>query len=182
MANRLTKIYTRSGDDGTTGLGDGERVDKDHPRIEAYGVVDETNSAIGAVLSAPGIPDRVTVCLSRVQHELFDLGGELSLPRHKAIGSRQVRRLETDLDAFNKNLPPLENFILPGGTVAASNCHLARTICRRAERTIWTLARDTKLNPQLPRYLNRLSDLLFVVARVLARKDGTSEVLWNQSP
>jgi len=182
MGNRLTKIYTRTGDDGTTGLGDGERVDKCDPRVEAYGAVDEINSAVGVVLSVPGIPENVTNCLNRVQHELFDLGGELSLPAHRVIGSKQVQGLEADLDAFNEKLPPLGNFILPGGTTAAASCHLARTICRRAERVAWTLTKKTELNPELPKYLNRLSDLLFVVARVLARQDGGTEVLWNQSP
>ena len=182
MGNRLTKIYTRTGDDGTTGLGDGERVDKCDPRVEAYGAVDEINSAVGAVLSAPGIPESVVNCLNKVQHDLFDLGGELSLPSHRVIGSEQVRGLEADLDMFNEKLPPLGNFILPGGTTAAASCHLARTICRRAERVTWALAKKTELNPELPKYLNRLSDLLFVVARVLARQDGGTEVLWNQSP
>jgi len=182
MGNRLTKIYTRTGDDGTTGLGDGERVDKCDPRVEAYGAVDEINSAVGVVLSVPGIPENVTNCLNRVQHELFDLGGELSLPEHRVIGSKQVQGLEEDLDAFNEKLPPLGNFILPGGTTAAASCHLARTICRRAERVAWILTKKTELNPELPKYLNRLSDLLFVVARVLARQDGGTEVLWNQSP
>ncbi len=182
MGNRLTKIYTRTGDDGTTGLGDGERVDKCDPRVEAYGAVDEINSAVGVVLSVPRIPENVTNCLNRVQHELFDLGGELSLPEHRVIGSKQVQGLEADLDAFNEKLPPLGNFILPGGTTAAASCHLARTICRRAERVVWALTKKTELNPELPKYLNRLSDLLFVVARVLARQDGGTEVLWNQSP
>jgi cob(I)alamin adenosyltransferase len=182
MGNRLTKIYTRTGDDGTTGLGDGERVDKCDPRVEAYGAVDEINSALGAVLSAPGIPESVANCLNRVQHELFDLGGELSLPSHRVIGSEQVQGLEADLDMFNEKLPPLENFILPGGTTAAASCHLARTICRRAERVTWALKKKTELNPEIPKYLNRLSDLLFVAARVLARQDGGTEVLWKQSP
>ena len=182
MGNRLTKIYTRTGDDGTTGLGDGERVDKCDPRVEAYGAVDEINSAVGAVLSTPGIPESVVNCLNRVQHELFDLGGELSLPAHRVISSEQVRGLEVDLDTFNEALPPLGNFILPGGTAAAASCHLARTICRRAERVTWALTKKTELNPEIPKYLNRLSDLLFVVARVLARQDGGTEVLWNQSP
>ena len=182
MGNRLTKIYTRTGDDGTTGLGNGKRIKKHDPRVEAYGAVDETNSAVGVVLSAPGIPENVASCLNRVQNELFDLGGELSLPAHRAIDSEQVRGLEADLDMFNEKLPPLGNFILPGGTTAAASCHLARTICRRAERVTWALAEKNQLNPELPKYLNRLSDLLFVVARVLARQDGETEVLWNQSP
>ena len=180
MADRLTKIYTRSGDGGKTRLANGERVDKYHPRVEAYGAVDETNSAIGAVLSTADIPEAVASCLARVQHELFDLGGELSLPGHVAIESAQVARLEAELDGFNDDLPPLKNFILPGGTPAASSCHLARAICRRAERVTWALAQDTELNPQSLRYLNRLSDLLFVLSRVLARQGGASEVLWNQ--
>jgi cob(I)alamin adenosyltransferase len=179
MGHRLSRIYTRTGDDGTTGLGDGTRVPKDHPRVEAYGAVDEASSALGMVLAVPGLPPAVTDCLTEVQHELFDLGGELCLPGHRAITDAHVTRLEQSLDAFNEPLPPLKDFILPGGGPAAAACHLARTITRRAERRVWALARAETIAPEVPRYLNRLSDLLFVVARVLARHENGQEVLWR---
>jgi cob(I)alamin adenosyltransferase len=179
MGNRLSRIYTRTGDDGTTGLGDGSRVGKDHPRVEAYGSVDEASSAIGMVLAVPGIPPAVVDCLVEVQHELFDLGGELCIPGHRAITDAHVTRLEQALDGFNEPLPPLKDFILPGGGTAAAACHLARTITRRAERRAWALARSETVAPQVTKYLNRLSDLLFVVARVLARHETGSEVLWR---
>lgn len=178
MGHRLSKIYTRTGDAGTTGLGDGERVPKDHPRVEAYGTVDELNSAIGVVLAASP-PPAVAEPLTDVQHDLFEVGGELCMPEYRAIGEAQVARLEATLDSLNEALPPLKEFILPGGGRAAAACHLARTICRRAERRVWTLARDADINPEVPRYLNRLSDLLFVAARVLARHEHGSEVLWR---
>ena len=181
MGNRLSKIYTRTGDDGETGLGDGSRVAKDDPRVEAYGTVDELNSAIGVVL-AGGIDDeRIERCLTDVQHDLFDLGGELCIPGHEVIGDTHTGRLETALDTLNATLPPLKEFILPGGSPAAAHCHLARTICRRAERRVHTLAAREAINPEGIRYLNRLSDLLFVVARVLARADGGAEVLWQSA-
>ncbi|MGQ0429854.1 MAG: cob(I)yrinic acid a,c-diamide adenosyltransferase [Gammaproteobacteria bacterium] len=179
MGNRLSKIYTRTGDDGTTGLGDGSRVGKDDPRVEAYGAVDECNSAIGMVLAVPGIPVAVRERLTAVQHELFDLGGELCIPGHRAIEGRHVTALESALDGFNDNLPPLKEFILPGGGPAAAACHLARAICRRAERRSWSLARVQAVAPEPLRYLNRLSDLLFVIARVLARHESGNEVLWK---
>jgi len=179
MGNRLSRIYTRTGDDGTTGLGDGTRVPKEHPRVEAYGSVDEASSAIGIVLAVAGLPSAVTDCLLEVQHELFDLGGELCIPGHRAITDAHVTRLEQALDGFNEPLPPLKDFILPGGGAAASACHLARTITRRAERRVWELGRTEAVAPQVARYLNRLSDLLFVVARVLARHETGSEVLWR---
>jgi cob(I)alamin adenosyltransferase len=179
MGHRLSRIYTRTGDDGTTGLGDGTRVEKEHPRVEAYGSVDEASSAIGMVLAVPGLPSTVTACLVEVQHELFDLGGELCIPGHRAITDAHVTRLEQALDGFNDALPPLKDFILPGGGPAAAACHLARTITRRAERRVWTLARAEQVAAEVPKYLNRLSDLLFVVARVLARHENGSEVLWR---
>ncbi len=178
MGHRLSKIYTRTGDDGTTGLGDGSRTDKDNPRVEAYGTVDELNSLIGLVL-AEAVPETVQGCLTRVQNELFDLGGELCLPGQTLIADDRVARLEEDLDAFNADLPPLKEFILPAGDRAAATCHVARSVCRRAERRLVTLARDEDVNEVLLRYLNRLSDLLFVIARVLARRDGSDEVMWN---
>ncbi len=180
MGNRLTRIYTRTGDDGTTGLGDGNRIAKDHPRVEAYGTVDEANSHIGMVLSVADIPEAVRSCLVEVQHDLFDLGGELCIPGHVAIGADFVSRLEQALDDFNDGLPPLKDFILPGGGPATSACHVARTVCRRAERRIWTLAHREEVNPEGLRYLNRLSDLLFVIARVLARHERGAEVIWKR--
>ena len=180
MGHRLSKIYTRTGDDGTTGLGDGSRVPKTHARIDAYGTVDEANSALGMVLAVPGLPPAVTEALTKIQHELFDLGGELCIPGHRAIDDVHVMRLEQALDTFNEPLPPLKDFILPGGGAGASACHLARTITRRAERRVWELSRTEAVAPQVARYLNRLSDLLFVVARVLARHENGSEVLWRR--
>jgi cob(I)alamin adenosyltransferase len=179
MGHRLSRIYTRTGDDGTTGLGDGQRVRKDHARVEAYGTVDEANSAIGMVLAVPGIPAEVQRCVTEIQHELFDLGGELCLPGTAVIRAGQVERLEQELDQFNEPLPALKDFILPGGGPATAACHLARTIVRRAERRVWTLAELEPVNPEVPKYLNRLSDLLFVIARVLARHEQGSEVLWR---
>lgn len=178
MGNRLSKIYTRTGDQGTTGLGDGSRVDKDDPRVEAIGTVDELNSALALVAVQP-LPPAVSDILARVQNELFDLGGELSMPGYQAIGAEQVSALEQALDTFNAGLPPLKEFILPGGGTAAAACHLARAVCRRAERRTLTLARARTVNPQGLAYLNRLSDLLFVVARVLAREAGNGEVFWQ---
>jgi cob(I)alamin adenosyltransferase len=178
MGNRLSKIYTKTGDDGTTGLGDGTRVSKDDPRVEAYGTVDELNSVIG-ILLAEQVPADIRNCLTRVQHELLDLGGELCIPGHTAITAAHVERLERELDGFNADLPPLKEFILPGGSPAAAACHLARTVCRRAERRTLTLHHVTPVNPEGLRYLNRLSDLLFVLARVIARKDEAKEVQWK---
>ena len=179
MGNRLSKIYTRTGDDGTTGLGDGSRVRKDSARVEAYGTVDELNSAVGVLLAVPALPEAVNACLTEVQHELFDMGGELSIPGHRMIGAAQVTRLEQALDGFNDALPPLKEFILPGGGPAAAACHVARAIARRAERRAWALARSEEVSPELLKYLNRLSDLLFVLARVLARHERGAEVLWR---
>ena len=179
MGNRLSKIYTRTGDDGTTGLGDGSRTAKDSARVEAYGTVDELNSCIGVLLAVPGLPAKARSCLTEVQHELFDMGGELCIPGHQAIVAQQVVRLEQELDELNDALPPLKEFILPGGGPAAAACHVARTVARRAERRVWTLARSETLNPEVMKYLNRLSDLLFVLARVLARHESGAEVLWR---
>jgi cob(I)alamin adenosyltransferase len=179
MGNRLSKIYTRTGDDGTTGLGDGRRVPKDDARVEAYGTVDELNSAIGVMLAVPTLPEDVRQCFTEVQHDLFDLGGELCIPGHRMITAEHVTRLEQTLDAFNENLPPLKEFILPGGGPATAACHLSRAIARRAERRVWTLAARETVNPEPAQYLNRLSDLLFVVARVLARHEQGAEVLWR---
>jgi cob(I)alamin adenosyltransferase len=185
MGNRLSKIYTRTGDEGTTGLGDGTRVPKDAARVEAYGTVDEANSTIGMVLAVPGLPPSIATCLTAVQHDLFDLGGELCIPGMTLVTDAQVERLEQELDAFNDPLPALKDFILPGGGPAAAACHLARTVVRRAERRVWTLSAleaegAQPLSPVPARYLNRLSDLLFVVARVLARHENGSEVIWRR--
>jgi cob(I)alamin adenosyltransferase len=180
MGHRLSKIYTRTGDDGTTGLGDGSRVDKDSQRVEAYGAVDEANSSIGVVLGFAAVPDDVRRCLTEVQHDLFELGGELSIPGHQAVRASFVARLEQDLDGFNEDLPPLKEFILPGGGQAAAACHLARAITRRAERRVASLGKEEKVRDEALQYLNRLSDLLFVIARVLARVETGQEVLWNR--
>jgi len=181
VGNRLSKIYTRTGDDGTTGLGDGSRTPKDSARVEAYGTVDEANSAIGVVLAVESVPDNLRRCLTEVQHDLFELGGELSVPGYSAVTQDYVERLESDLDGFNADLPRLKEFILPGGGTAAAACHMARTIVRRAERRAQTLAGVEDVRPEVIRYLNRLSDLLFVLARVLARVESGQEVLWDRS-
>lgn len=177
MGNRLSKIYTRTGDAGDTGLGDGARVSKDDARVEAFGTVDELNSAVGLLLAST-LPNTIRTTLTRLQHELFDLGGELCMPGFTLVPDDYVSALEGDLDRYNEDLPPLKDFILPGGSEAAARCHMARTICRRAERRVVTLARHDDINAASVRYLNRLSDLLFVIARVLARHDGGAEVLW----
>ena len=178
MGNRLSKIYTRTGDDGSTGLGDGSRTGKDSLRVNAYGTVDEANSAIG-VLLAVDLPDDVRKLLTTIQHQLFDLGGELCIPGHAAIHGADIDALEQHLDRYNDDLPPLKDFILPAGGEGAARCHLARTIVRRAERETVALARVEDIRAEAVRYLNRLSDLLFVLSRVLARADGHGEVLWN---
>ena len=178
MGNRLSKIYTRTGDDGSTGLGDGTRVAKDSARVNAYGTVDEANSCIGLLLAAD-VPDDIRVLLTRVQHQLFDLGGELCIPGHAAIHDADIDALEARLDHYNDALPPLKDYILPGGGEAAARCHVARTVVRRAERDTVTLSRHDAVRPQAIRYLNRLSDLLFVLARLLARASGHGEVLWD---
>lgn len=178
MGHRLSKIYTRTGDTGTTGLSGNERVAKDSDRIEVIGQVDELNCALGMVL-VHAIRPTIKNALSEVQHKLFDLGGELSMPGYQAILESDVAFLEQALDTFNSELPPLKEFILPGGGPAAAACHLARAICRRAERHMVALARTEKINSHGQSYLNRLSDLLFVVSRVLARDEGGSEVLWR---
>lgn len=180
MGHRLSKIYTRTGDDGSTGLGDGSRVPKDSLRVEAYGTVDEANSAIGTVLAHASVPDAVRTCLVEVQHDLFELGGELCIPGHSAVTGTMVERLEHELDGFNDGLPPLKDFILPGGGPAAAACHVARTVIRRAERRVSSLAHDEDVGGDVLRYLNRLSDLLFVIARRLAREESGQEVIWNR--
>jgi cob(I)alamin adenosyltransferase len=180
MGHRLSKIYTRTGDDGSTGLGDGMRVPKEHLRVEAYGTVDEANSTIGVVLAVPGLPADIAAALTEIQHDLFDLGGELCIPGYRVVTAAYTERLEQTLDRFNEDLPPLKDFILPGGGPAAAACHLARTVTRRAERRVWSLARVEEVAIEVPQYLNRLSDLLFVIARLLARHEKGSEVLWKR--
>jgi cob(I)alamin adenosyltransferase len=179
MGHRLSKIYTRTGDRGETGLGDGTRVPKDAPRIEAIGSVDELNSVLGVVLSKP-LPDALRELLTGFQHRLFDLGGELSIPGHKTISSTDVEDLENQLDRLNAELPMLKEFILPGGSEQAALCHLARSQCRRAERRLVTLAAQQDVNPASMHYLNRLSDLLFVMAREINRIEQHPDVLWQR--
>jgi len=179
MGKRLTKIYTRTGDDGTTGLGDGSRLSKDSARIEAIGAVDELNSVIGRML-AHDCPIAVRQCLEYVQHDLFELGAELCLPGVTKIEPQHLARLESELDAFNRDLPGLKEFILPGGAASAADAHIARTVCRRAERAVVALGAKEKVADGGRRYLNRLSDLLFVLARVLNRAEGKPDVLWQQ--
>jgi cob(I)alamin adenosyltransferase len=156
-------------------------VAKDSLRVEAYGTVDEANSSIGVVLAVPALPAAIKTCLTEVQHDLFDLGGELCIPGHRMVTAAYIDRLESTLDAFNDELPPLKDFILPGGGPAAAACHVARTVCRRAERRVWSLARVEEVAPEALKYLNRLSDLLFVLARVLARHEQGSEVIWRRA-
>lgn len=179
MGHRLTKIYTRTGDSGETGLGDGSRTPKDSARIAAIGEVDELNSALAVLLAEP-LPEAVRAALAIVQHDLFDLGGELSIPGHVIMAARHTERLETTLDAFNKELPPLKEFILPGGNRPAALAHLARTVCRRAERALVRLSHEEPLSDAARAYLNRLSDLLFVFGRVLNRAGGQTDVLWQK--
>jgi cob(I)alamin adenosyltransferase len=180
MGHRLSKIYTRTGDDGTTGLGDGSRIEKDHPRMTAIGSVDELNSVIGMLIAELPSDDALRQPLSAIQHNLFNLGGELSIPGYVMVKPEHITELENILDQLNEPLPPLKNFILPGGSRSAATCHLARAICRRAERDLVTLSRDHEINIDGRHYINRLSDFLFVLARVLARRDGGQEVLWRQ--
>ena len=179
MANRLSKIYTRTGDSGTTGLGDGARVAKDSLRIEAIGAVDELNSMLGVLLCEP-LAEGTRTELHDIQHDLFDLGGELSIPGYTSLGEQHVTRLEHQLDRHNAALTPLKEFILPGGARSAALCHVARTVCRRAERRVVSLAGAEQISPLLQRYLNRLSDLLFVLCRVLNREAGIADVYWQK--
>jgi cob(I)alamin adenosyltransferase len=178
MGNRLSKIYTRTGDDGSTGLGDGSRIEKNSLRIEAIGTVDELNSAIGILLCNP-LPESVQSTLVDIQHTLFDMGGELCIPETTVITDDRVTALEQALDTLNADLPPLKDFILPGGSPAAAACHLARAICRRCERRTHSLSKAEPVNPATIQYLNRLSDLLFVMARHLNKAAGRPDVLWQ---
>lgn len=179
MGHRISRIYTRSGDAGQTGLGDGRRVAKNDLRIQAIGEVDETNSVLGLLL-AEALPDDVRELLTSVQHELFDLGGELCIPGATMISAQQVQRLEKAIDRYNGELEALRDFILPGGSRAAAQAHHARTVCRRAERALVTLAQAEAINEAPRQYINRLSDLLFVLGRTLNRADGRGDVLWQK--
>ena len=180
MGNRLSKIYTRTGDDGSTGLADGNRIAKNAQRVEAMGTADELNCHIGLLIEQLASDEEMAAAMRRIQHHLFDLGGEFAIPGSQVIGEPHIRWLEDTLDHYNADLPPLKNFILPGGSMAAAQCHLARAVCRRAERVVVALSHEDSINPDARHYLNRLSDLLFVVARVLARRNGGEEVLWEQ--
>lgn len=178
MGNRLSKIYTRTGDKGTTGMGDGSRINKDSLRVAAMGDVDELNSVLGIVI-VRCVEGPVKETLMTIQHDLFNLGGQLTMPDCHLITAERVTWLEQSLDAMNDNLPPLKEFILPGGGEAAAHCHLARTVCRRAERTLVALAREFEYSEYISAYINRLSDLLFVTCRVLSREAGADEVYWK---
>jgi cob(I)alamin adenosyltransferase len=180
LGNRLSKIYTRTGDSGTTGLGDGSRVAKDSLRVVAMGDVDELNSIIG-IMQTEALGANIHAVLRAVQHDLFNLGGELCMPGHAMIKAERVVALETQLDAWNETLSPLKEFILPGGSRAAAYCHLARTVCRRAERTMTTLNNEENLTEISLQYINRLSDLLFVLCRILNKDTGVPDVLWNNT-
>ena len=179
MGNRLSQIATRTGDDGTTGLGDGTRTRKDSLRIAAIGDIDELNCVIGVLLTE-ALPEDVNAELTIIQHDLFDLGGELCIPGFENFSAGQVARLDQLLEKHNENLPRLAEFVLPGGSKAAAQAHVARTVCRRAERSIVALASVETLRPLCQQYVNRLSDLLFVLSRVLNNFAGGSDVLWRQ--
>ena len=182
MSNRLTQISTRTGDDGSTGLGDGTRVPKAHLRVAAMGDVDELNSGLGLLLCEP-LPDEVRALLVTVQHDLFDLGGELSIPGYALLKAEAVARLDDALAHYNAQLPRLKEFILPGGTRSAALAHVSRTVARRAERALVALAAAEPVNDAPRQYLHRLSDLLFVLARVLNRANldglGGDDVYWR---
>lgn len=179
MGYRLSKIYTRTGDAGTTGLGDGSRTEKDSLRIAAMGDVDETNAIVG-VLLCEDLPEEIRTLLTGVQHDLFDLGGELCVPGGAFLKASQPERLEQAIDRYNDQLEPLQEFILPGGTRAAALTHQARTVCRRAERAVVSVARQEPVSEISRQYLNRLSDLLFVLGRWLNKQAGCGDVLWQK--
>jgi cob(I)alamin adenosyltransferase len=179
MGHRLSKIVTRTGDAGTTGLGDGSRVPKDSVRIAAIGDVDELNSTLGVLLAEP-LPEDVVATLVAIQHDLFDLGGELAVPGYHAVTDAHVARLEAEVERLNAELSPLKEFVLPGGTRAAALAHVGRAVARRAERSLVHLGNVTAVSDAARRYVNRLSDLLFVLARTLNRMAGHSDVLWQQ--
>jgi cob(I)alamin adenosyltransferase len=180
MGNRLSKISTRTGDDGSTGLGDGRRVSKDALRVAAMGDIDELNSHIGVLLTE-SLPPAIAETLSSIQHDLFDLGGELSIPGHTMLREESVVELDQHLQHWNAMLPPLKEFILPGGTRSAALAHVVRTVCRRAERSLVALRASEEISSTALQYLNRLSDLMFVLARTLNRDAGGSDILWQRS-
>ncbi len=180
MGNRLSKIYTRTGDDGTTGLGDGRRVNKDSLRVDAMGDVDELNSVIGLMITE-GVPYILQEQLTQIQHDLFNLGGEICIPGYVILQTERIEDLEEAIDTLNDDLEPLKEFILPGGTKAAAYCHLARTVCRRAERKLIELHRTEKVTEISLQYLNRLSDLLFVMCRMINKEAGVADVLWKNT-
>ena len=180
MGNRLSKIYTRTGDDGTTGLGNGERVKKTSARIEAMGTIDELNSIIGLLIVEINSTSKQHI-LSDVQHSLFDLGGELSLPNQQLLSAEKIDLIESSLDLMNEQLSPLKEFVLPGGSRASAICHLARSVCRRAERRMLSLGIQEEISATSSKYLNRLSDFLFVMARSLNRDSDVPDVLWKKS-
>ena len=179
MGYRLSKITTRTGDAGDTGLGDGSRVAKDHPRVLALGDIDELNSSL-SVLASEDLPQELRTALDRIQNDLFDLGGEISIPGHRLLTAAQLEALEEWIRSQNAALEPLKEFILPGGTRAAAHAHLARTICRRAERAVVHLGRDEAVGELARMYLNRLSDLLFIWGRLLNRQAGLGDRLWQR--
>ena len=178
MSNRLSKIYTRTGDDGTTGLANGDRVDKSSIRVEVMGNLDELNSLIG-VINASDISNDISGYLLNIQHRLFDIGGEIAIPGNAVCSPESVERLEELIEVYNDELPPLKEFILPGGSLSASICHLARSVCRRCERSLVELSHNEYINPVSLQYINRLSDLLFVMARTLNQGKNNQEVLWD---
>ena len=178
MGNRLSKIYTRTGDDGTTGLGDGSRINKDSLRVEAMGDIDELNSVIG-IMMTENMPDSLVATLTQIQHDLFNVGGEICIPGYVILQKTRIVDLEAVIDTLNDDLAPLKEFILPGGTKAAAYCHLARTVCRRAERKLVELHRNEKVTDISLQYLNRLSDLLFVMCRTINKEAEVSDVLWK---
>ncbi len=178
MGNRLSKIYTRTGDDGTTGLGDGSRIAKNSLRVNALGDVDELNAVLGILQTEP-LEASIHAVIETIQHDLFDMGGELCMPGYTLVKPERVAALEAQLDIWNDDLAPLKEFILPGGSRAAAYCHLARTVCRRAERAIYALDEKESLNPCILQYINRLSDMLFVLCRVLNKYAGVNDVLWR---
>lgn len=176
--NRLTKIYTKTGDDGTTALVDGARIDKSSKRLCAIGDVDELNSLLG-VLEASGVSQDIAGYIRNIQHRLFDIGGELAIPGNAAIAPISTDRLEELIEIYNEDLPALKEFILPGGALTASVCHMARSVCRRVERSLVDLGHDEYINPETLKYINRLSDLLFVLARTLNHEKENKEVYWD---
>ena len=180
MANRLTKIYTKTGDEGNTGLGDGSRIEKFNLRIEGLGNIDELNSVIGIIISE-NIPVKESEWLKKIQHDLFDIGGELSIPNFTNLGILKVEFLESNIDNMNKDLPPLKEFILPGGSKVSSYTHLARTICRRVERNLFKLNQTEKVNEFSLKYINRLSDFLFVLARHLNKSKNINDIFWKKN-